>query len=95
MEDRILLILWHLADRWGRVGADGVILPLPLTHRLLARIVAAHRPSVTGAISRLTDRGLVRRRADGSWLLCGDPPQSLEALHRNLGSEVEPWTAHE
>src|SRR5919201_2059928 len=34
VEDRVLLILWHLAERWGRVGTAGVILPLRLTHRL-------------------------------------------------------------
>jgi hypothetical protein len=93
VEDRILLILWHLADRWGRVSTQGVIVPLPLTHRLLARIDGAHRPSVTGAISRLTERGAIRRRADGSWLLCGEPPASLEALHQDLASM--PWSARE
>jgi hypothetical protein len=33
VEDRLLLTLWHLAERWGRVRPDGIILPLPLSHR--------------------------------------------------------------
>src|SRR5688500_9929469 len=28
---RAHLVLWHLADRWGRVTPDGVVLRLPLT----------------------------------------------------------------
>ena len=28
--DRLLLALWHLAERWGRVTPDGIAVPLPL-----------------------------------------------------------------
>lgn len=71
---RILLMLWHLADRWGKVGPEGVIVPLRLTHQALANLTGARRPSVTTALGQLADRGALRRRPDGSWLLCGDPP---------------------
>ncbi len=71
---RILLMLWHLADRWGKVGPEGVILPLRLTHQALANLTGARRPSVTTALGQLASRGLLRRRPDGSWLLRGDPP---------------------
>ena len=71
---RILLMLWHLADRWGKVGPEGVILPLRLTHQTLAKLTGARRPSVTTALGQLAGRGLLRRCPDGSWLLCGDPP---------------------
>src|SRR3954447_21834236 len=36
VELRLLVVLWHFADRWGRVGPDGIVLTLPLTHALLA-----------------------------------------------------------
>lgn len=77
VDDRLMLTLWHLADRWGRVGADGVILPMPLPHQRLADLVGAHRPSVTTATGALTKAGLLRRREDGSWLLLGPPPDEL------------------
>ena len=50
VEDRLVLTLWHLAERWGRVDLDGIIVPLPLSHQRLADLVGAHRPSVTTAM---------------------------------------------
>ncbi|MBX5469334.1 MAG: Crp/Fnr family transcriptional regulator [Thermoleophilaceae bacterium] len=78
VDDRILVTLWHLADRWGRTRPGGCTLPLPeLSHEMLARMVAARRPSVTTALSRLRERALVERAPDGGWLLNGEPPADL------------------
>jgi CRP/FNR family cyclic AMP-dependent transcriptional regulator len=70
---RLRLLFWHLAGRWGRVRSDGVVVPLRLTHTLLADLVAARRPTVTSALTDLSRRGLVRVIDEG-WLLSGDPP---------------------
>jgi CRP/FNR family cyclic AMP-dependent transcriptional regulator len=70
---RLRLLFWHLAGRWGRVRGDGVVVPLRLTHTLLADLVAARRPTVTSALTGLSRRGLVRAIDEG-WLLSGDPP---------------------
>jgi CRP/FNR family cyclic AMP-dependent transcriptional regulator len=78
VDTRVHVMLWALAGRWGRVGPDGITLPLRLTHRTLARLVGARRPSVTTAITELCRRELVVRREDGSWLLSGAPPEELE-----------------
>jgi CRP/FNR family transcriptional regulator, cyclic AMP receptor protein len=74
VDARLELLFWGLADRWGRVGPDGVVLELPLTHQVLGRLVGAQRPSVTTALSDLSRRGLIERREDGAWVLRGDPP---------------------
>lgn len=74
---RLLAFFWHLADRWGRVGTEGVIVPLALTHRTLAQLVGAQRPSVTTALGALAEENRVTRRNDGSWLLHGEPPADL------------------
>ena len=74
VDARLELLFWGLADRWGRVGPDGVVLELPLTHQVLGRLVGAQRPSVTTALSDLSRRGVIERREDGAWLLHGDPP---------------------
>lgn len=79
VEDRVLVQLWHLADRFGRVRADGVVLPLKLSHELLGALVGARRPSVTSALGRLADRGLVMPERVG-WLLHGDPPRQLNPM---------------
>ena len=57
---RLHLLFWQLAGRWGRVRSDGVVVPLRLTHTVLADLVAARRPTVTSALSDLSRRGLVR-----------------------------------
>jgi CRP/FNR family transcriptional regulator, cyclic AMP receptor protein len=77
IEVRLLVLFWHLADRWGRVRTGGVWLPLPLSHELLGAIIGARRPSVTSALSLLSEQGVVLRQDDGSWLLTGEPPTEL------------------
>ena len=74
---RLLVLLWHVADRWGHVSSEGVIVPLRLTHTMLGNLIGAQRPSVTTALKRLKDDGLVTRHPDGSWLLRGRPPEAL------------------
>ena len=74
LELRIWLVLWRLADRFGRVRPDGVHLEVPLTHRQLAELVCAQRPSVSAAISKLARAGTVRQ-TDGGWLLTAPPPR--------------------
>jgi CRP/FNR family transcriptional regulator, cyclic AMP receptor protein len=80
IEDRLLLLFWDLAQRWGRVSTEGVLLELPLTHMTLAKLVSAQRPSVTNALGVLRRRGLLFRRADRFWLLPLPIPQELESL---------------
>jgi hypothetical protein len=81
-ETRLLLALWNLADRWGRVTPDGIVVPVPLTHRLLAHLTCLQRPTVTSALRTLVDEGRVQRLPDGGWMLFGEPPaDELEGVH--------------
>lgn len=80
VDTRLLVLLWHLADRWGRVEPDGVRVPMRLTHQTLGRLVGAQRPSVTTALKQLADAGAVSRMPDGTWLLRGDPPDTLARI---------------
>jgi len=73
LDDRLWMLFWELADRYGRVHADGVHLDLPLTHEVLSHLVAARRPSVSGALTKLADQGRVSRNGRG-WVLRGEPP---------------------
>jgi CRP/FNR family cyclic AMP-dependent transcriptional regulator len=76
---RLHMLFWHLAGRWGRVRNDGVIVPIRLTHNVLANLVAARRPTVTSALTELAKRELVRP-VDEGWLLSGKPPGELLEL---------------
>ncbi|HEY4428968.1 MAG TPA: helix-turn-helix domain-containing protein [Solirubrobacteraceae bacterium] len=84
VDDRLLLTLWHLAERWGRVHPDGIVVPLPLSHQRLADLVGAHRPAVTTALGKLTKAGSLTRRENGNWVLHGEPPRELR-YHRLAG----------
>jgi CRP-like cAMP-binding protein len=75
VDDRLLALLWCLAERWGRVVPGGVLVSLRLPHRTLAGMVGARRPSVTTALGQLISRNEIERRPDGGWLLRGDPPE--------------------
>jgi len=78
VEQRVLAVLWHLAERWGRVTAEGVAVALPLSHGALGGLVGARRPTVSLAIKELADQDLLARRPDGAWLLLGQPPAEEE-----------------
>jgi CRP/FNR family transcriptional regulator, cyclic AMP receptor protein len=78
VDDRLLALLWCLAERWGRVVPEGVLVSLRLSHRTLAGMVGARRPSVTTALGQLMARGALERRPDGEWVLRGSPPEARD-----------------
>lgn len=90
IDTRLTMLFWHLADRFGRVRGDSVEIPVPLTHATLAELVAARRPSVTTALSRLHERGVLRRERQ-TWLLRGTvPPELLEVQAATAGKAGHP-----
>jgi CRP/FNR family transcriptional regulator, cyclic AMP receptor protein len=88
VDRRLKALFWHLAERWGRVSGDGVVVPLALTHRILGQLVGARRPTVSTALSELAEREELVRRADGSWLLRGDPPDAHTLARRPTAAEL-------
>ena len=89
VDRRLKALFWHLAERWGRVSGDGVIVPLALTHRILGQLVGARRPTVSTALGELAERGELIRRVDGAWVLRGSPPDA-SALGRRRAMAGRP-----
>jgi CRP/FNR family transcriptional regulator, cyclic AMP receptor protein len=81
VETRLLVLFWHLAERWGHVTPDGISVRLHMSHEVLGQLVGSQRPSVTTALRRIDASGLIVRRADGTWLLRGSPPDELAEIH--------------
>src|SRR4051812_11154874 len=85
---RLLVLLWHIAERWGdRIDGEegqGRVVPVRLTHQLLANLISAQRPTVTSALAQLGERALLTRRADGRLVLHGDPPTEFRHLRSSL-----------
>src|SRR5829696_2751501 len=88
VDRRLKALFWHLAERWGRVAGEGVVVPLALTHRILGQLVGARRPTVSTALSELAEREELVRRSDGSWLLRGDPPDATTLARRPTAAEL-------
>jgi CRP-like cAMP-binding protein len=74
VDQRLLSLMWYLADRWGRVTPEGVKVPLRLTHQTLGRLVGAQRPSVSTALGQLAEDNRLTRAPDGTWVLHGEAP---------------------
>jgi CRP/FNR family transcriptional regulator, cyclic AMP receptor protein len=99
VQDRILAMLWLLAESWGRVTSAGTSLSLSLTHEALGALVGARRPTVTLALRELTERGALVHQ-DRSWLLLEPPPSPTAGDAQIDAPEIitlseSPWTAQE
>jgi CRP-like cAMP-binding protein len=68
---RVVAIMWHLAARTGRITADGMVVPHPLSHCAIADLIGAQRSTISLAAKHLEAEGHLIRRADGTWLLPG------------------------
>jgi CRP/FNR family transcriptional regulator, cyclic AMP receptor protein len=73
VEDRVLSMLWLLAESWGQVTMHGTALRLHLTHETIGGLVGARRSTVTLALGQLTDDGAILRHERG-WLLLQPAP---------------------
>jgi CRP/FNR family cyclic AMP-dependent transcriptional regulator len=62
--DRVRLRLTQLAAQYGHVVRDGIRIDFPLSHALLAEMIASSRETVTRALDELQRSGFVSR--DGS-----------------------------
>lgn len=87
VEDRMLALFGHLAERWGRVGAAGLVVPLALTHEAIGHLIGARRPTVSLGLKVLSEQEVLSRRADGSWIL------NQSALARLVPAPGEAWDA--
>jgi CRP/FNR family cyclic AMP-dependent transcriptional regulator len=97
VEDRVMALMWLLADSWGRVTSAGVRLPLSLSHEMLGGLIGARRSTVTLALSKLVEHSLLMKQEDG-WLILGPRPEptatELAARQLHVGSSaISPWVA--
>jgi CRP/FNR family transcriptional regulator, cyclic AMP receptor protein len=84
LETRLRVVLWDLADRFGRVRQDGVLLPVRLRQDVVAALVSASRSAVSRKLASLQREGVLERVPRG-WLLRAGPPPELFALEEGLG----------
>ncbi len=68
-DERLRTLFWHLADRWGRVTPEGIVLPLNLTHSVIAQLTGLRRPSVSISLGELERAGEIVRLSKSLWLI--------------------------
>ena len=98
VDQRLLALMWLLAETWGRVTPNGTALPLKLTHDILGALIGARRPTITLALRDLSERGALVRQ-DRGWLLLEEPPVSSgppDGLRAPslIGESDQNWTDH-
>ena len=81
IEGRLLVLLWAVSERWGRVTPRGIQIDLKMTHEQLGRLIGARRPSVTTALGLLSAAGFVER-VPGGFLLHGDAADAVRHAAR-------------
>jgi CRP-like cAMP-binding protein len=74
VDERLMALMWLLAERWGHVTPVGTRLPLALTHEALGGLIGARRSTVTLALRQLIRAGRLVAQDDG-WLILEPPPQ--------------------
>jgi len=89
VEDRVVALFAHLAERWGQVTPRGVKLSLPLTHTVIGQLLGAARPTVSLALKNLAaQRSVVP--CDEGWLF---PQTAPERLRPRPGAGATPSPA--
>lgn len=76
--DRVRHKLVQLAREFGRVNPEGIRIEFPLTHDLLAEMVASARETVTRGLDELQRSGFVVR--DGHFYMLLISPEALDTL---------------
>jgi CRP-like cAMP-binding protein len=82
--DRLLHLLWELAEKYGVASADGLLLNTNLSHQDLASTIGSTRETVTLVLGDLQARGLIRIGRRKITLV---QPQALSQLVRRLPGE--------
>ena len=67
IEDRLIALFSDLAERFGHMATDGILIDLPLTHEILGGLVASRRSTVTLALQALASKGVIERFEGNRW----------------------------
>lgn len=72
VEERVVAFFSDLAERFGRMTPDGVLIDVRLTHEVIGRLVGSRRPTVSLALQTLDASGVLTRLEDERWQLAAD-----------------------
>lgn len=71
-DEQLLNLLWRIAQRWGTIAGQAIVLPVVIDADALAGLSGDSSPDVAGALERLTASGRLTTSADDrGWRLHG------------------------
>jgi CRP/FNR family cyclic AMP-dependent transcriptional regulator len=68
-DGRVLALFSDLAERFGHVTSDGIVIDVDLTHDLIGQLIGSRRPTVSVALEELSKTGTLTRTSDNLWVL--------------------------
>jgi CRP/FNR family transcriptional regulator, cyclic AMP receptor protein len=68
-DDRVLALFSDLAERFGQVTSDGIVIDVELTHALIGQLIGSRRPTISAALEQLSTTGTLTRTIDDRWML--------------------------
>lgn len=68
-EDRLRALFSDLAERFGHVTNEGIVINVELTHELLGQLIGSRRPTVSVALERLSTTRALTRMSGDRWML--------------------------
>jgi CRP-like cAMP-binding protein len=84
VQDRVLAVLWSLAERIGHVTPDGVEVTVRLRQADVAALAGARRPTVNLTLRALREQGLLRAWSGAGYVL--DPEVGTRVTARFAGT---------
>lgn len=69
IEQRVMALFADLAERFGRMTSDGIVIDIRLTHEVIGRLVGSRRPTVSLALHNLGSAGQLSRLDGDRWKL--------------------------
>lgn len=69
VEDRVAALFADLAERFGVMTPDGIVIELALTHEIIGGLVGSRRPTVSLALQALAADGVLSRLDANRWSL--------------------------
>lgn len=73
VEDRVVALFSDLAERFGRMTGNGVVIDVRLTHEIVGRLVGSRRPTISLALQILDADGILSRVEGDRWRLVQRP----------------------
>jgi CRP/FNR family transcriptional regulator, cyclic AMP receptor protein len=68
-DDRVLALFSDLAERFGQVTSDGIVIDVELTHDLIGQLIGSRRPTVSAALEQLSTTERLTRTSNDRWIL--------------------------